>query len=238
MDRPNAHERSSTHCTSSSEYLSTIASPDLIISTGPYPELNRDLLVVGDLTRDEYFSLFVETVKTGDIDIELVDDAIILTQSDSTRVGIAYQQKSDFLHQVAALHEGRLLTPVHTLWSVGPWLPEAFASDLATSIPLLIKDIELYENTSSLQHYPEKLKIGIIEYCENEIRQKSRTLAKSDIDELSRSFATNDIALAKIRMLHALDNVYFRGLKYINDTQQKLSKASRKEIEIILNGYC
>lgn len=191
-----------------------------VLSTGQNPELNKDLLVVGELTRDEFQSSLLEAL-VNVAEARLSDDAIVVQQDDN-KVGVAYYTECSFNSLVADVANGRAIDPIVKHWSLGPWLPEIFASDMARSLTLTESDSDSSRVAELFRQYPDPLREAIIARSLSEIAMKTAMLEVGQY-ELSSKFLAMDICLASMRLLYATEKIYFRGFKYEPLTRTSLS---------------
>lgn len=196
-----------------------------IFSTGNDPSLLKDLLVVGSLPRETYLNELERFEPLAEFRSEQSDDALLL-HADKARVGVAYYEREKFLETVGKLLNGEMVDPVVKPWSTGPWLPEAFASDLSRSVALRLQDECVLSALQYTKMYPTELSTALIARCTQEIIMKTNMVDKTQKESLQHDYLAADICLAGVRLIHAKEKIYFRGLKYVTETKGSLSAES------------
>ena len=187
-----------------------------LLSVGSHPESRTDLLAIGSFADDYFFKRVARDKRLRGARTEVVDDAIILSKGDE-RIGVAYDKENSFYTRVSQLARGNSVDPLVKPWTLTPWLPEAFGADLSTAV-ILKDDIGIHELIEQFETYPEAMGAAIIERARQEIRLKEALQANETITPLERIYSYADISLAGMRIVHASQEVYFRGVRYLNKT--------------------
>lgn len=234
MSRESEAKELNPECRRYAERLLAFMDPECVMSTGAQPETYTDLLVVGDVSRGEYFDVFKALNPLDAVTIREVDDAVLIGTQMHCKMGIAYHQKESFEARLFSLRSGDDVAPVHTTWSQGPWLPEAYAADLADAQIICDKSGMYAQLVSQFGSYPELLRQGIVDYTSKEIELKSRLLERDNADPLSRSLIENDIKLAQLRRIFASEGVYFRGMRYLATASEQLTDGSKHAIRALI----
>lgn len=205
-----------------------------VFTTGQKPKTFMDLLVIGGGTRSNYFGRLSQDRRIQDSHTEQSGDALMIRSETGHQIGVAYHRYRDFLEHTEGLMSGELLDPVVTSWSLGPWLPETYASDLSRAINVQKGDVDLAQRIKSFRIYPPALAIHVVKRCVQEIDRKSKMIKnEQDPSSLAYSFMAADICLAGIRIIHAREKIYFRGLKYIAHTKLSLSLESIHLVDVL-----
>ena len=200
------------------EAIDHVDATSLILSTGQKPESKKDLLVVGELTRGDFHSSILGVTENTEGFIS--DDAVILP-GEGRRIGVAYYDVETFVNTTRQIAEGTLVDPVGKQWSVGPWLPETFASDIDRSIEMKAGTYLNKDAANIFSSYPDGLRAAIINRTQAEIALKS-VMVISETDGLSKNFAEAELCLAALRCVYAQYRTYFRGIKYEPQTRSTL----------------
>jgi len=202
-----------------------------IVATGSSPESLKDLLAVGSRERHEYLNDISAQLASIAIESSMCDDAIVI---DGPKMGIAYYNEAIFLETLSKLTRGELVDPIVKPWSTGPWLPEAFADDLRRAIPIHNAN-SLCSTTRIFDTYPPILREAICARSMLEISIKSARIDVADRD-LSDTILASDICFAGLRYLHAENSIYFRGLRYADETINQLPSTSQKLARSLLES--
>lgn len=206
-----------------------------VLSTGHEPDSYTDFLVVDQVAREDFFDELRRDLQRNDIEpTEIVesDDALMIpTQG----IGIAYQDADSFYAKVAAIHDGADVDPIVKPWSVGPWLPESFAGDLARSLVIKTGEVDVDSYVQLFHTYPTGLRASLLSTTAQEITSKSDRL-KLVGEGLQSHFLMSDVCLAGIRYAHAFDEVYFGGLRYVRATMDELSEQDSRIVRALATG--
>ncbi len=206
-----------------------------VLATGARPQSLKDLLVMGDLNREEYLQILHDSFSQQNIPSYRCDDALV---TNSPRMGIAYYNHDAFLQTIDSLTSGDSIDPIVKPWSTGPWLPEAFADDLRRAIPLSDGSAVL-DLLRTFDEYPPNLREAICARCILEIQIKSRQIEGTTLG-LGKETLAADICFAGLRYLHAKEGQYFRGIRYLEDTLPTLPDESQtiaRELAASSNNY-
>jgi len=200
------------------EAIGHVDATSLILSTGQKPESKKDLLVVGELSRGDFHSSLLGV--TANTEGFISDDAVILP-GEGRRIGVAYYDVETFVNMTRQIADGALVDPIGKQWSVGPWLPETFASDIDRSIEMKAGAHLDKEVANIFSSYPDGLRAAIISRAQAEIALKSLTVT-GETDGLMKNFAEAELCLAALRCVYAQYRTYFRGIKYEPQTRSAL----------------
>ncbi len=199
-----------------------------ILATDHNPESATDLLVVGEMPRDVYIEKLNESAILAHFTRKRSDDALIITADNGSACGVAYYEQKLFSTRIQAIAMGREVDPIVKPWSVGPWLPEAFAADLSQA-HVLRSNPAVEKKVAHFTNYPEGMRQGILQRCIEEITIKANRMGRTaeTVKDLAFTQTAADICMAGIRVAHARERVYFRGLRYVDETIPKLSEGGR-----------
>lgn len=213
------------------DYIATTTAPDALLTTGEDPSSLSDLLVVGVSPREKYLGTLADSLHRRGIAASLCDDAVVIP---SVSMGVAYYTRTSLDHAVHDLSKGLMVDPVVKPWSTGPWLPEAFASDLQRAHHVS-GDISVANSLRIFDKYPQALCDAICASTAMEIAIKARRV-ENVASQLDRDILRADICLAGLRYLHAHNRSYFRGLRYLGGTVPALPVESRRIAEKLAAG--
>lgn len=195
---------------------------ECMLSTGNDPSSLKDLLVVGAYERQDYLNNIRTQLAKKAVASYICDDALIVT---TPSMGLAYYDRTTYFDTLDNLYQGRLVDPVVKPWSTGPWLPEAFASDLSRTVALRDVD-DIYAAAHEFDTYPAPLQEAICTKTILEMKLKLERVESAG-QSLGGTMLAADICLAGLRYLHAENSVYFRGLRYINETIHEIPASSQ-----------
>ena len=205
----------------------------LVAAVGTNPNEKSDLLVISENDFNDFVTFSTNDALVHGLEVVVSDDAVIV--QGIVRTGIAFRNRSDFFAKTAELIQGKITHPEVRPWSVGPWLPEAYCADIAGS-QLIIGDSEQYDSTvKELKRYPEVLSKSIQNACIKEIELKTNILQNVNLAPLQISVLSSDVCMASIRRLFASERVYFRGLKYIEESAEMLSDKTKEHVMSLLH---
>jgi len=215
--------------------LKIVDHENTILSTGKDPDSLQDLLVIGEKPRDVYFiSLMGKLVAMG-LGVCVSDDALVVKDKESI-IGMAYYERPLFAKKLEDIYTGNSPDPVIKPWSIGPWLPEAFASDLKRSRSVVADNHEAQRIHSMFRVYPLGLQGAIIRYCRQEIKTKKLLLnnERTINNALATDILINDLCLSSIRLIYATEQIYFRGLKALEESLPELSRDNQDFINTMI----
>lgn len=208
----------------------------VVLAVGQAPESLNDLLVVGEESRDVFLPRLREAIGDTAMTAMLLDDALLITRDTRSQQGIAYQSREEFFRRVERLKSGVDIDGISKPWSIGPWLPEAYASDLARAVCVIGNGSDVDDQARDFLTYPHDLRCALMELMSTEVDIKSSMIANGVESKLAKQALEVDVALASIRLIYAQERVYFRGLKYVGQTLPVLSDCAAEAVFRIAYG--
>lgn len=176
-----------------------------------------DLLVVGE-NKDKIIKNIIKKFST--YKAYLNDDSVRIDGYLEKEVGIAVYEYKDLLENLNKYMNGIDINPIYKNWNIVGWLPECLLYDLNNMIIVYENENKITEIKNRVSIYPKKLKISIINNCDDKLNNLSKRIGKAE--EIEQQIIDAEIKALNVRKYFAEKEMYFKGFKNIDKQLEEL----------------